>query len=78
MSYAGRYMGLGYLVGQASKVENTAKKAGIVRRAFEALIESRQEAIDRQVARFLAARQVERSPITPSARVCLTRRHRIG
>lgn len=40
----------------SSKDEAATNKAGILRRIFDVIMESRQRAADRQIARFLAAR----------------------
>ena len=54
MSYAAHHKDFGSFV--PPNVEAVAKEAGILRRIFDALMESRQRDVDRQVARFLAAR----------------------
>ena len=57
MSYAAHRRDFGAFVGQApSKGEAAPQKAGILRRIFDAFMESRQRDVDRQIARFLAAR----------------------
>jgi hypothetical protein len=60
MTYAAHRKDFGSLIsGTASSVDNAAKKRGILRRIFDAFMESRQRDIDRQIARFLAARSGE-------------------
>ena len=39
-----------------SKIKPTTKRSGILRRIFDAFMEARQRDVDRQIARFLAAR----------------------
>ena len=57
MSYAAHRSDFGSLVSQApSKGEALPKKAHILRRIFDAFMQSRQRDADRQIARFLAAR----------------------
>ena len=57
MSYAAHRKDFGSLVSAApSKHEPVAKKVGILRRIFDAFMESRQNDVDRQVTRFLTAR----------------------
>jgi hypothetical protein len=57
MSYAAHGRDFGSFVGQAPpKTEVAPKRAGILRRIFDAFMESRQRDVDRQIARFLAAR----------------------
>jgi hypothetical protein len=54
MSYAAHHKHFGSFV--PPNVEAVAKKAGILWRIFDAFMETRQRDIDRQIARFLAAR----------------------
>ena len=57
MSYAAHRRDFGAFVSRTpANVETLAKRPGILRRIFDAFMESRQRDIDRQVARFLAAR----------------------
>jgi len=57
MSYAAHRTDFGAFVGRApSKGEAVPKRAGILRRIFDAFMEARQRDVDRQIARFLAAR----------------------
>jgi hypothetical protein len=60
MSYAAHRRDFGPLLGQpAAKGPGLAKKAGILRRMFDAFMETRQRDVDRQIARFLAGRSGE-------------------
>jgi uncharacterized protein YjiS (DUF1127 family) len=43
-----------------SKTETAPKRAGILRRIFDAFMEARQRVVDRQITRLLAARSAER------------------
>ena len=56
MSYAAHHKDFGSFVGHQPipKGETVAKKIGLVRRIFDALMQSRQRDVDRQIARFLA------------------------
>ena len=54
MSYAAHHKDFCSFV--PTNVEAVAKEAGILRCIFDAFMESRQRDVDRQVARFLAAR----------------------
>ena len=58
MSYAAHHKEFGSLVTSQSRpfIEPVGKKPGILRRIFDAFMESRQRDVDRQVARFVAAR----------------------
>jgi hypothetical protein len=57
MSYAAHCRDFGALVKQPPSEGGTvAERPGIVRRIFNALMESRQRDVDRQITRFLAAR----------------------
>lgn len=57
MSYAAHRRDFGAFVSRTpANVETLAKRPGILRRIFDAFMESRQRDIDRQIARFLAAR----------------------
>ncbi len=58
MSYAAHRKDFGSLVSHKAppKSEPAVKKPGILRRIFDAFMESRQREVDRQVSRFLAAR----------------------
>jgi hypothetical protein len=58
MSYAAHHKDFGSFVSHqpARKGQAVAKKAGILRRFFDAFVELRQRDVDRQIARFLAAR----------------------
>lgn len=57
MSYAAHRRDFGSHVSQPpSKGEAVAKRPRILRRIFDAIMESRQREADRQIARFLAAR----------------------
>ena len=56
MSYAAHHKDFGSFVGHQPipKGETVAKKIGLVQRIFDALMQSRQRDVDRQIARFLA------------------------
>jgi hypothetical protein len=57
MSYAAHRRDFGAFVSRTrANGETPAKRPGILRRIFDAFMESRQRDIDRQIARFLAAR----------------------
>jgi hypothetical protein len=56
MSYAAHHRDFGSFVSQASKGKDVPKRAGILRRIFDAFMASRQRDVDRQITRFLAAR----------------------
>jgi hypothetical protein len=57
MSYAAHSREFGSLVSQPrSKGDGVPEKPGILRRMFDAFMESRQRDVDRQVSRFIAAR----------------------
>jgi hypothetical protein len=57
MSYAAHRRDFGPFADEArSKIETPPKRAGIFRRVLGAFIESRQRAVDRQIARLLVAR----------------------
>ena len=58
MSYAAHHKDFGSFVTHrvASKGEAVRKKSGFLRRIFDAFMQSRQRDVDRQIARFLAAR----------------------
>jgi hypothetical protein len=57
MSYAAHRRDFGSSVGQAPcKTEEGTKRPGILRRIRDALIETSQRDVDREIARFLAAR----------------------
>jgi hypothetical protein len=57
MSYAAHRREFGAFVsGSPANGETLAKRPGFLRRIFDAFMQSRQRDIDRQVARFLAAR----------------------
>ena len=58
MSYAAHHKDFGSFVGHKTPSESkaTPKKAGILRRIFNAFMELRQRDVDRQIAGFLAAR----------------------
>jgi hypothetical protein len=57
MSYAAHTRDFGSLVSQPpSKGDAVPKKAGILRRMFDAVMETRRRDIDRQISRFIAAR----------------------
>ena len=57
MSYVSHRTDFGGLVRRTrANGETLAKRPGILRRIFDAFMESRQRDIDRQIARFLAAR----------------------
>jgi hypothetical protein len=57
MSYAAHRRDFGSLVSELpSKGAALPKGAGILRRIFDALMQSRQRDVDRQITRFLAAR----------------------
>jgi hypothetical protein len=57
MSYAAHRRDFGPFIGQAPrKIEEAPKRAGILRRILDVFIEFRQRDVDRQIARFLAAR----------------------
>jgi hypothetical protein len=60
MSYAAHRRDFGSLLSQpAAKGPAVPKKAGILRRVFDAFMETRQRDVDRQIARFLAGRSDE-------------------
>jgi hypothetical protein len=60
MSYAAHSKEFGSLVSQPpSKGEAVPKKAGILRRMFDAFMETRQRDVDRHITHFLAARSAE-------------------
>jgi hypothetical protein len=52
MSYAAHRKDFGTLVSHVPEV--VRKRGGILRRIFDAFMESRQREVDRQIARFLA------------------------
>ena len=56
MTYAAHRKDFALYVGDkaAAKRDAVAKKAGILRRIFDAIYESRQRQTDREIARFLA------------------------
>jgi len=54
MSYAPRHNDLGSLATRQAQLGAVAKKFGILRRVFEAFVESRQRDVDRQIACLLA------------------------
>lgn len=58
MSYVAHHKDFDSFVGRQAipKGETVAKKIGLVRRIFDALMQSRQRDVDRQIARFLAGR----------------------
>jgi hypothetical protein len=58
MSYAAHHKDFGSLVPNQvpEKAAAVAKKPGVLRRIFDAFMQTRQRDVDRQVARFLAAR----------------------
>ena len=58
MSYAAHHKDFGSFVSHkaAPKGQAPARKAGVLRRIFDAFMQSRQKDADRQIARFLAAR----------------------
>jgi hypothetical protein len=58
MSYAAHHKDFSSFVSHTAipKDEVVAKKPGILRRIFDAFMQSRQRDVDRQIARFLAAR----------------------
>jgi hypothetical protein len=57
MSYAAHRKDFGSFADEArSKTETPPNRAGILRRILDAFIDSRQRDVDRQIARFLAAR----------------------
>jgi hypothetical protein len=58
MSYAAHHKDFGSLVRNQvpEKAAAVAKKPGVLRRIFDAFMQTRQWDVDRQVARFLAAR----------------------
>jgi len=57
MSYAAHRRDFGSFVSQApAKGQAVAKKASILRRIFDAVMQSRQRGAERQIARFVAAR----------------------
>lgn len=61
MGYAAHRRDFGFFADEApSKTETAPKRAGILRRILDAIMEVRQRDIDRQIARFLAARSAER------------------
>jgi hypothetical protein len=58
MSYAAHHKNFGSLVANEvpQKIAAVAKKPGFLRLIFDAFMQTRQRDVDRQVARFLAAR----------------------
>jgi hypothetical protein len=61
MSYAAHRRDFGSVVDHApSKTEVAPKRTGILRRIFDALMDSRQRDVDRQIANFLRARSAEK------------------
>jgi hypothetical protein len=58
MSYAAHGKDFGSLVTHKASPQSkpVTRKSGILRRIFDAFMESRQRAVDRQIERFLAAR----------------------
>ena len=58
MSYAAHHKDFGSLLPNQvpAKAAAVAKKPGVLRRIFDAFMQTRQRDVDRQVARFLAAR----------------------
>ena len=58
MSYAAHRRDFGSLLSQPEGAA-VPKKAGILRRIFDAFMETRQRDVDRQIARFLAGRSGE-------------------
>jgi hypothetical protein len=56
MSYAAHHRDFGSFASQASKGKGLPKRAGILRRTFDAFMASPQRDADRQITRFLAAR----------------------
>ena len=58
MSYAAHRSDFGSLFSQPEGAA-VPKKAGILRRIFDAFMETRQRDVDRQIARFLAGRSGE-------------------
>jgi hypothetical protein len=61
MSYVAHRRDFGSVVGHAPpSIQTAPKQAGILRRIFDAFVESRQRVADRQITAFLAARSVER------------------
>jgi hypothetical protein len=61
MTYAAHCRDFGSFADEApSKTETAPKRAGILRRLFDAFMDSRQRDVDRQIANFLAARSARR------------------
>lgn len=58
MSYAAHHKDFASFVSHTATANDdaVAEKAGILRRVFDAFMNSRQRDVDRQIARFLAAR----------------------
>ena len=57
MTYAAHRRDFGSFADEVrSKTETPPRRAGILRRILDAFIDSRQRDVDRQIARFLAAR----------------------
>ena len=58
MSYAAHHKDFGPFVSHKAPANGEAvpKKPGILRRIYDAFMESRQRQVDRQIARFLAGR----------------------
>jgi hypothetical protein len=57
MGYAAHHRDIHLVVGsEADPVRRLAKERGWLRQMFDAFMESRQRSLDREVARFLAAR----------------------
>ena len=56
MTYAAHHKDLAFYVGDGAPAKHAAvaKKAGVLRRIFDAIFESRQRQADREIARFLA------------------------
>jgi acetylglutamate kinase len=58
MSYAAHHKVFDSVITHQARpqIETVAKKTGILQRMFDAFSQSRQRAVDRQIARFVAAR----------------------
>jgi hypothetical protein len=73
MSYAAHHKDFGSLVSRTARStkQPVTKKPSILRRIFDAFMESRQREADRQIARFLAGRD---GPLTDDLEREITRR----
>ena len=56
MTYAAHHRDLAYVGEAATTSDAAANKAGVLRRIFDAIFESRQKQADRDIAAFIAQR----------------------